>query len=142
MLNMLKARREALEERGEKGFTLAELLIVVAIIAVLIAIAIPIFTSQLERSREATDKANLRSAYAEQMTAILTWDGTSTIDPIEVTAKQTQENWQSDNNVEKTVIADGINKYGVEAECSTTGWNVTVDTATDTTAPTVVIEAK
>ena len=41
-----------------KGFTLAELLIVVAIIAVLVAIAIPVFSEQLEKSREATDIAN------------------------------------------------------------------------------------
>lgn len=47
-----------------RGFTLAELLIVVAIIAVLVAISIPIFTAQLEKSREAVDLANLRSAYA------------------------------------------------------------------------------
>ncbi len=52
-----------------KGFTLAELLIVVAIIAVLVVIAIPIFTSQLEKSRESTDFANVRSAYAEMMVA-------------------------------------------------------------------------
>ena len=52
-----------------KGFTLAELLIVVAIIAVLVAISIPIFTSQLEKSREATDLANVRAAYAQVMTA-------------------------------------------------------------------------
>ena len=38
----------------------------------LVAISIPIFTSQLEKSREATDAANLRSAYAEVMTASLT----------------------------------------------------------------------
>ena len=50
---------------NKKGFTMAELLIVVAIIAVLVAIAIPIFTTQLEKSREATDVANIRSAYAE-----------------------------------------------------------------------------
>ena len=37
------------EKKKEKGFTLAELLIVVAIIAVLVAIGIPIFTSQLEK---------------------------------------------------------------------------------------------
>jgi prepilin-type N-terminal cleavage/methylation domain-containing protein len=46
-----------------KGFTLAELLIVVAIIAVLVAIAIPIFNNRLEASREATDVAMLRQAY-------------------------------------------------------------------------------
>ena len=54
-------------KNNKKGFTLAELLIVVAIIAVLVAIAIPIFTSQLEKSRQAADAANIRSAYAEAM---------------------------------------------------------------------------
>ena len=39
--------------KNEKGFTLAELLIVEAIIGVLVAISIPIFTSQLEKSRDA-----------------------------------------------------------------------------------------
>lgn len=58
--------------RNKKGFTLAELLIVVAIIAVLVAIAIPIFTSQLEKAREAVDAANIRAAYAEVMTSALT----------------------------------------------------------------------
>ena len=51
-------------KNNKKGFTLAELLIVVAIIAVLTAIAIPIFNTQLEKSREETDIANLRSAKA------------------------------------------------------------------------------
>jgi len=58
--------------KKEEGFTLAELLIVVAIIAVLVAISIPIFTSQLEKSREAVDLANLRDAYATITTAVLT----------------------------------------------------------------------
>lgn len=56
------------EKKSESGFTLAELLIVVAIIGVLVAISIPIFTSQLERSREATDAANIRAQYAQVMT--------------------------------------------------------------------------
>lgn len=63
---------------NKKGFTLAELLIVVAIIAVLVAIAIPIFTAQLEKAREATDAANLRSAYAEVSVAVLDGDGNTT----------------------------------------------------------------
>ena len=59
---------------NKKGFTLAELLIVVAIIAVLVAIAIPIFTSQLEKARESTDIANIRDYYAEIATALVTGD--------------------------------------------------------------------
>ena len=58
---------------NKKGFTLAELLIVVAIIAILVAIAIPVFSSQLENTRKAVDDANARSirsmAVAEAMTS-------------------------------------------------------------------------
>ena len=50
---------------NKKGFTLAELLIVVAIIAILVAIAIPVFGNSLESAKVATDKANVRAAYAE-----------------------------------------------------------------------------
>ncbi|SET42381.1 Type IV pilin N-term methylation site GFxxxE [[Clostridium] aminophilum] len=63
---MLKKMRE------RKGFTLAELLIVVAIIGVLVAIAIPIFTSQLEKSRDAVTASNARAAYAEAAVVKLT----------------------------------------------------------------------
>lgn len=51
-----------------------ELLIAVAIIAILVAVAIPIFTSQIEKSREATDAANIRNAYADLMTKVITED--------------------------------------------------------------------
>ena len=57
---------------NKKGFTLAELLVVVAIIGVLVAISIPIFTAQLEKAREAVDMANIRSAYAEVSADVLT----------------------------------------------------------------------
>lgn len=63
--------------RKKKGFTLAELLIVVAIIGVLVAISIPIFTSQLEKAREATDEANIRSIYAQLSADVLTENTTS-----------------------------------------------------------------
>ena len=53
------------------GFTLAELLIVVAIIAILVAIGIPAFSTAMERSRETVDLANIRGAYAEFMAGAL-----------------------------------------------------------------------
>lgn len=58
----------------EKGFTLAELLIVVGIIAVLVAISIPVFSNQLERARDDASVANIRSAYAMAQTEYMTCD--------------------------------------------------------------------
>ena len=102
-------------KNNRTGFTLAELLIVVAIIAVLVAVAIPVFTSQLEKSREATDAANIRSAYAVIQSSALLQDSKETIKKNDnanvtfdatgsegsfvytatVTMKQTQDDWQS-----------------------------------------------
>ena len=51
----------------KKGFTLAELLIVMAIIVVLAAVAIPTFGKQLETSRETGDMEVIRNAYTEAL---------------------------------------------------------------------------
>ena len=98
--------------KANKGFTLAELLIVVAIIAVLVAISIPIFSSQLEKSREAADLANVRSAYAEVMAAAITEDKAACYSvngdaiyseadnkyTITVNLKQKKEGWDIDSS--------------------------------------------
>lgn len=118
-------------KKNNRGFTLAELLIVVAIIAVLTAIAIPVFTSQLEKSREATDLANIRSAYAEQMAAYLTGDNKTDIPAINVPVKQTVANWQSNNNQATITIAEGQAGKGITVTAKTTGnYVVAVDKAT------------
>ena len=61
-----------MKQTNRKGFTLAELLIVVAIIAVLVAIAIPVFTAQKHKSEVAVDQANLRGYYAELQADFIT----------------------------------------------------------------------
>lgn len=48
-----------------KGFTLIEMLIVVAIIAVLVAIIMPVVGNTTVKAKAATDAANLRVVYAE-----------------------------------------------------------------------------
>lgn len=57
--------------RRKNGFTLIEMLIVVAIIAILIAVSIPLVGSALDRAREATDAANERAFKAALTTAYL-----------------------------------------------------------------------
>lgn len=84
-----------MNETNKKGFTLAELLIVVAIIAVLVAIAIPVFTSQLEKSREAVDAANIRAKYAELMADEIS--GTADGKTYTVTLTQKTANWQNED---------------------------------------------
>lgn len=63
--NKEKGTKKMKKMNNKRGFTLAELLIVVAIIAVLVAISIPVFTSQLAKAQASTDAANVRAAYAE-----------------------------------------------------------------------------
>ena len=69
-----------------------EMLIVIAIVAVLISIAIPALSSQVERSREAVDLANVRAAYAQVSTEALLGNTHVTVT---VNLKQKQAGWQS-----------------------------------------------
>ncbi len=112
-----------MKKNNNKGFTLAELLIVVAIIAVLVAIAIPVFSAQLHKAQDATDIANCRSLYADLQADFLTNYGSGAY---------TQPSWGvsgstitfSDGQTYTLKGADAT----VTATCDTTnalGWTVT-----------------
>lgn len=67
MKGLIKKVRE-----NKKGFTLAELLVVVAIVGILVAISIPVFTAQLTKARIATNQANMRAAKAAAVAQYMT----------------------------------------------------------------------
>ena len=64
------------KKANKKGFTIMEMLIVVAIIAVLAAIAIPVFNGALAKAKDSADVANIRAAYAEVVAGYLVGEET------------------------------------------------------------------
>lgn len=69
-MNLKQKLSKKLKKSG--GFTLIEMLIVVAIIAILVAVSIPMVGSALEKARVATDQANERAAKGAAMVEYLT----------------------------------------------------------------------
>ena len=89
---MFKKNRKKSKE-SVQGFTLVELIIIVAILGVLLAILAPAYTKYIEKSREATDLANAKSAYNELMINIA--EKEEDPEPISFKLKQKIPGWQS-----------------------------------------------
>ena len=58
-------------KKNRKGFTLIEMLVVIAVIAILVSIVIPVVGEYTAKSRAATDAANLRSVLVALNTEIM-----------------------------------------------------------------------
>jgi len=65
----LADRRKDARDRGEDGFTLIELMVVILIIAILIAIAIPTFLGARQKAQDRAAQSNLRNALTAAKTA-------------------------------------------------------------------------
>lgn len=79
-MNLKQKLSKKLKKTG--GFTLIEMLIVVAIIAILVAVSIPMVNASLNKAKIATDDANERAAKAAAVAEFLLTSPTPTTDQI------------------------------------------------------------
>ncbi|MEG2260745.1 MAG: prepilin-type N-terminal cleavage/methylation domain-containing protein [Raoultibacter sp.] len=111
--------------RGDKkGFTLAELLIVVAIILVLVAIAIPLFTNATASANKAVASADIRVAKSEALAMSLQPTG----GPGYYTAAISK-----DGDVTMTKTGTEVTKYDIVLKAVEAKGTVTVTVNVDTT---------
>ena len=114
--------------KNKKAFTLAELLIVIAIIAVLVAIAIPVFNAQLDKAEKGVLTANCRSALSE---ATLDYLDNGTLDNDKITYDE----------VEFTATVDTATHVVTVTGEKTIGGKTVTATATTTTPEPELTEA-
>ena len=113
---------------NKKGFTLAELLVVVAIVGILVAISIPVFTAQLTKARLATNQANMRAAKAAAVAAYLT-DGeehevsgeVSKVTGTVTQATNAEKNLDPEAGTNPVTGADKYTKFSVKVAASADG---------------------
>ena len=92
----------------------------------LVAIAIPVFTNQLEKSQEATDISNIRSYYAEITPALITKDLEDKDDKISIgntlEATLTSDIADATTTTGFTVIVAGKGTNKLEFQQTQEGW--------------------
>ncbi|MDY6279761.1 MAG: prepilin-type N-terminal cleavage/methylation domain-containing protein [Roseburia faecis] len=112
-----------MNKNNRKGFTLAELLIVVAIIAVLVAISIPIFSAQLKKARVAVNQANARAGEAAAYAAYLE-DPSYDIIAYDIRSGRVAKSKSTSANIAKELKINGYSSSANVVSNDISSWNV------------------
>ena len=134
----MKTLKEKLNAKLSKngGFTLVEMLIVVAIIAVLVAVSIPMVSTSLDKAEKATDDANMRAAKAAATVEYYNNNGSLTntyYDAVTGTMVQNPPTVGYNQKTQKVGTED-VNKEGAVLQATENGNTISVSWAKKGTA--------
>ena len=113
---LMKMRSQMQRTNNQKGFTLVELMVVVVIIGILVAIAVPIYNNVSEKAKQNTHDANVR---------ILTGAGTSYYAGLNGALTAT-ETWNASTNSTHWQIY--LNEWPADPFARAGGYSVTINT--------------
>ncbi len=133
-----------MKKMNNKGFSLVELIIVIAIMAILVAVLAPTYLKFVERSRKSTDCQNV----AEIVTAIQTYaadpmvtaqlsDGAVTLSTTEAAVSTSNATGNSD----KALTAAGITKIGLKSSKWHGGSSITLNVTVNSNGTVTVVDS-
>ena len=107
-----------MNKMNKKGFTIVELVIVIAVIAILAGVLIPTFGGIIDRANESAEMQKVAAAYKEAYALAMADDGKVTAGDFETTSKL-------DGNIKCIVVSD------YEFDYASGDWNVKKIIATE-----------
>jgi len=111
-----------MRKTNKKGFTIVELVIVIAVIAILAAVLIPTFSGVIEKAQESAARQELVNAYKEAY-ALAISDGYIKAND-EVTVNDFTFKFTADNSAAATVTVPGDFGYTATYNATTNAWDL------------------